>query len=405
MSSHFWCTIKILNMEPAGLAPKIAEELRTLIKKGEYVSGELPKADELCKKLKSQYPKLTSVQPVRTALSILVGEGLLLSPKHRRDTFKIQRKPKGLISLVGYDPYGDFMGGVIDGINEELGLRKARGEARIARLVSAFLSEPQRNLSVDRTTEEEDKLVREMQGETDGIIFLPSGRIDRMPTLVGPRNRFPLVFLGPGNQPNDFKPVSGVHQVIYSEREIALRIGGAVEKFIKEKRFDALGVIAIVGESLNSTLARRALEIHHYLTKLQMRPLCPLSRRSREKAGADGIGELHNSDALKRRNTLVIATTDLAAIGARARLKEIGLDVPDDVMILSVDDDKSSEFAGLTSLKLHPKTIGAVATQTLFRLIEGDRVEETETLVSSAVGNVIYRASTSSRASRSSVLG
>lgn len=72
--------------------------------------------------------------------------------------------------------------------------------------------------------------------------------------------------------------------------------------------------------------------------------------------------------AAKHPPTALICTNDLMAFGAKSYLEEAGLRIPDDVAITGYDDDPTSAFLGITSVR---QPIDDIA-QTLFAILYGE---------------------------------
>ncbi len=85
--------------------------------------------------------------------------------------------------------------------------------------------------------------------------------------------------------------------------------------------------------------------------------------------------------------TAVASVNDIAAIGAMEAIKGRGLRIPQDVSILGFDDiDLASQVVPrLSTMHVARRTMGRLAAQRLFRLLEGTRDEFTKVLVPPAL--------------------
>jgi len=80
--------------------------------------------------------------------------------------------------------------------------------------------------------------------------------------------------------------------------------------------------------------------------------------------------------------TAVFAMSDEMAFGAIRALQDRRLGMPGDVAIVGVDDHEIAEMAGLTTIRLYPRKLGALAAESLLQLIDRDlRNTEGETQV------------------------
>jgi hypothetical protein len=279
---------RIDKLDPGeSLAVRIATELKRASLEGNYglerfpFARTLPTAHTLREKLGP-----VTLQPVRTALAMLVGEGLLVSTPNRREGFQVHRKRRGLIGLVSRSATGDFIGRVIDGINEELARGSTGTDGACCRLLCVSAWPKAGVFDPDTITQAEDHLISRLAQETDGLIILPAGRIDRMRSFQGLcAAKFPMVLLGPGYQPKDFDPVAGTHQVVYPEKQVARKVASFVEEIVSRDRLFDKGLVAIAGEISNATLFRRAYEIQLCLKDLLPAPCMPLSPKSNGDGG------------------------------------------------------------------------------------------------------------------------
>lgn len=95
---------------------------------------------------------------------------------------------------------------------------------------------------------------------------------------------------------------------------------------------------------------------------------------------ADGYHAV--DEALEQRPTALIAFNDIVAFGALARLRELGIAVPDEVSIGGFDDIAFAAYASpaLTTVRNPKEQVGRHAWRMLARLLKGERGIESEVL-------------------------
>ncbi len=76
----------------------------------------------------------------------------------------------------------------------------------------------------------------------------------------------------------------------------------------------------------------------------------------------------HQVMSAKQRPTALICTHDLMTLGAKSYLDEIGLKMPDDVALAGYDDDPTSAFLGITSVRQPIEDLAS----TLFDILLGE---------------------------------
>jgi LacI family transcriptional regulator len=81
--------------------------------------------------------------------------------------------------------------------------------------------------------------------------------------------------------------------------------------------------------------------------------------------------------------TAVIAISDKTAFGAMEAIREIGLKIPDDIAIASIDNTLESAYARppLTTVNIPKYEMGVLALQKLHRLIQGEDTIPVKTIV------------------------
>ena len=77
--------------------------------------------------------------------------------------------------------------------------------------------------------------------------------------------------------------------------------------------------------------------------------------------------------ALPSRPTAVVAISDKTAFGAMSAIREVGLSIPEDIAIVSIDNVADSIYAHppLTTYHIPKQEMGVIAMQKLHRIIEG----------------------------------
>ncbi|MBO3663107.1 LacI family DNA-binding transcriptional regulator [Microbacterium stercoris] len=73
---------------------------------------------------------------------------------------------------------------------------------------------------------------------------------------------------------------------------------------------------------------------------------------------------------LRERPTAIFAASDEMAFGAMLAARDLGLQVPNDISIIGVDDHDQSEFFGLTTVAQFPREQGAAAVDVLMAQLE-----------------------------------
>jgi len=81
--------------------------------------------------------------------------------------------------------------------------------------------------------------------------------------------------------------------------------------------------------------------------------------------------------------TAVMCANDTVAIGAMEAVKEKNLNIPDDISILGFDDiDLAREvIPNLSTMHVRKQTMGRLAVQTLFRIINGEEIPYNKTMI------------------------
>ncbi len=95
----------------------------------------------------------------------------------------------------------------------------------------------------------------------------------------------------------------------------------------------------------------------------------------------------------RKRPTAVFAASDEMAIGTILAARDLGLEVPEDISVIGIDDHYLAEFFGLTTVAQFPELQGRLAVEVLMdQLLPGQRA--TGTLNTSLPYELIVRSST-----------
>ena len=92
--------------------------------------------------------------------------------------------------------------------------------------------------------------------------------------------------------------------------------------------------------------------------------------------------------------TAVFAMSDEMAFGAWRAINDAGLQWPDDMAVVGVDDHELAEMVDLTTIRLSPRDMGAAAARRLMELIDGVECPDTELESRLDVVELVARAST-----------
>ena len=94
------------------------------------------------------------------------------------------------------------------------------------------------------------------------------------------------------------------------------------------------------------------------------------------------------------RPTAVFAASDEMAIGTILAARDLGLEVPEDVSVIGIDDHDLSEFFGLSTVAQFPELQGRLAVEVLMEQLHPGRRTQ-GTLNTSLPHELIVRSSTS----------
>lgn len=129
---------------------------------------------------------------------------------------------------------------------------------------------------------------------------------------------------------------------------------------------------------------------------VEARPDYLVTRPMGVRAGADAVDELLGLD---QPPTAIFAYSDEIAISAAHRLAELGLSVPDDLSLASVDGHPLAELFGLTTVTQSVPTQGRLAGNMVLALLRGEEPADADVVVAS---ELLVRTSTAPPSDRRS---
>jgi LacI family transcriptional regulator len=84
----------------------------------------------------------------------------------------------------------------------------------------------------------------------------------------------------------------------------------------------------------------------------------------------------HQLLSLEERPSAIFASNDQSAIGVFQAAEELDLRIPEDLSVVGFDNISESKYMGLTTIDQFIAEMGYVATQRLFKLINGETLSE-----------------------------
>jgi DNA-binding LacI/PurR family transcriptional regulator len=359
---------------------QIASALRELIDTGQVVrEGHLVSPNKLaaqkilCRQLGMHEDCEMNQRMIRRAAELLVDEGFLVSERNRRAGLRVVKKRQGYIALVSSGTRLDFMGRVIEGIDQALEEHNSVNPGEAFRLICAL---SQRE---NRSEEKEERVVRELRPITDGLIILPVRSGDRSGDIANyVTTGFPIVLLGRRWITAEEEGRSDAPIVAYNEARIAKTIVEKTKPLVDRYIFNKphFGRIFVAGEKNIRTLFVRQQQIlgrlhetHNAKQNLRITPA--YSDETRQEAGKDIAQQIAPDIQKGVTKTLVICTTDLVALGLITQLQRLKFHVPNEVLVTGVDGDEFSKhiYPTLTTLKLDPTFVGVQAAKLLLSRI------------------------------------
>ncbi len=387
-----------ISRAPKRIAEQIAAELRNRIQTGFYDAKRFPSAEQLRtdRELVKMLRQVPSRQAIRHAVGLLVGSGWLSSdPKNPRAGMRVHSRRFQKIAFVCYHVRFDFDAGVLAGIDEAIQrhFEKSGTQYRLICALSMAHGDYDEDTARAKSIQRESELIRELHSEVDGLIILPVSNsknlFEEFDSLR--ERRFPAVLLGQGLPHKDGELQLYTSLVIYPESVIAQRVVSFVSQQVREC---GITTVLIVGEELNRTLCLRANNIRGLLetSGLNASVSVVLSRKSRAEAGERAtLQSLETIIMANKGRVLIVATTDLAAVGVLQQLEKSGLKVPDDVAVIGIDGDEFAKNLGLTTLCLNPHEVGKRAAELLLGAIEASSSLTAEEIsVFGGVGDFYY---------------
>lgn len=395
-------------------AREVAETFRQLILRGAFENRRLPTLRELERGGFGPSLQLPVTRHVaRLAFAILFNEGLIES-RGKAGTFVRQAHNKrdrigrpGLIAVMAPSSAYQFINKAVDGmmltIDETNSGKPTNQRYRLVRVSS------------DGDRRKEERLLRELERDVDGLILLPVNTIERddESKAAFEQCRMPLLLIG--------RDVPGIDvpgwRLLYPENEIGRRISQfIIEKLLllgSAERLSSMARVVVVGERANSSLRNRSNETVQALSgRLSEAGADPsivqelLLPTFREAAGDAAVERLHSESLIGpdwRGRTWIVCMTDLVALGVmhalwiRKARGESGFRVPEDIYVMGVDGDSWGEFMcpSLTTLELLPEQIGKLAAKVMIETLEGKGSPITPIMtVPEAIGQLRQREST-----------
>jgi LacI family transcriptional regulator len=140
--------------------------------------------------------------------------------------------------------------------------------------------------------------------------------------------------------------------------------------YLIEKGHTKIGMIA----GLDETPPRKFREIGYLKaleeSQLPLDQICIQGGDFTEKGGYEAMKIILNMDELP---TAIFAANDLMALGAMVAIREAGLQIPDDIALIGIDDIPAANLAypRLTTINQHQEQGGMAAAEMLIDRIEG----------------------------------
>ena len=153
------------------------------------------------------------------------------------------------------------------------------------------------------------------------------------------------------------------------------------------KRHDCQRIAYIAGPESSVDGERRLAAYRLALEHFGLRPDTSLLARGNFEASSGREAAMRLCASGSRRFDAIVAANDLMAIGAIEALSAAGIGVPERVKVVGFDGIDESPFAcgGLTTVGQPVTEQGATAAELLLRLLAGETVELSPTLISAAL--------------------
>jgi DNA-binding LacI/PurR family transcriptional regulator len=133
----------------------------------------------------------------------------------------------------------------------------------------------------------------------------------------------------------------------------------------------------ISGPATNRTAVHIREALIAGLTRKGMDPLLTTSSDYRVDAGASAVREILSAPCIP---TVIFCGSDLIALGAMTALEEAGVNIPEDVSIVGIDDISFACLARppLTTIRVPRESLGVTAFQALQRMLKLKRQRGSE---------------------------
>ncbi|WP_437730454.1 SpoIIE family protein phosphatase [Sorangium sp. So ce1335] len=170
--------------------------------------------------------------------------------------------------------------------------------------------------------------------------------------------------------------IQGIPSVIVDNAfGIELAVGHMVDVHGRQR-------VAYIGGPANNEEAKARADA--YWRALAQRSLPPDERLFAFGAFTIDSGRTAMREILERGVDIdaLVAANDKMALGAMEELSERGLRVPDDLLIAGFDDAAIARFSrpSLTTVRQPIKRLGAIATDVVMRMLDGEHIDETTLL-------------------------
>jgi LacI family transcriptional regulator len=236
----------------------------------------------------------------------------------------------------------------------------------------------------DKEAESLESLRTRLAGEVHGLVVANDGDITREMVVQLEALRLPLVLIEsylPGHQlpcvlGDNFTAGYTVmeHLIELGHRSIAILRGPRKYSSLMDRLKGCLAAAAEAGILIPSDFMPHPVSGHPKKGYVQMQEI------------------LH----LPQRPTAIVAISDKTAFGAMEAIKEMGLRIPQDIAIASIDDVAESGYSRppLTSFHIPRAEMGQLAMQKLHRLVSGKPEAAVKSLV---YGHLVVRESCGAR--------
>ncbi|MCD6220359.1 GntR family transcriptional regulator [Candidatus Calescamantes bacterium] len=325
---------------------KVEEDILRKIEKGELIPDQvLPSEGELSKKYG------IGRSSVRVALKNLKDKGLIYSLPGKGSFVKGKgwKNTKRIAFIVPGLENSDF--DIYRGIEDTL---EKEGYTLVI-------------YNSQRSIERENKNIRHLlEGNEAGAIIFPNwGRINAEAIFELKRANYPFVlidryFLGletdyvvTDNKKGGY--LATEYLIKFGHRRIGIICG--IECTAVEDRFEGY---------------QSALRDYRILLDLSLVKKVPQNDKYLKEEPSNG-GYEEAKELLKEKPTAIFATNDFLARSTLKAIKEEGLSVPEDISVVGFDNQKFSEYLGLTTIAQPFYEMGEKAAQILLKKLKGEK--------------------------------